>query len=64
MFCRYLLEWEKHGIKFSKASRSGVLNHVRIWRGFFKKAGIGLYWKGGKGHPKGRGLSALGNGVA
>ena len=31
---------------------------------FSQKASIGFYWEGGKGHPEGRDLSALGNGVA
>lgn len=30
-------EREKHGIQWSKASRSGVVNHVRMWRGFFRQ---------------------------
>lgn len=31
---------------------------------FSQKVHIGFYWEGGKGHPEGRVLSALGNGVA
>lgn len=42
MFGRYLPEWEKHGIKSSKASKSDVLNHMRLWRGFLRKLVLGF----------------------
>jgi len=37
-----LPEQEKHGIKWSKASKSGVLNHMRLWRGFLRKLVFGF----------------------
>lgn len=60
-FCRYLPEWEKHGITWPKARKSESREDTE---GFSQKARTGFYRERSKGHSKGRNLSALGNGVA